>query len=211
MLHRGRISSPSGLGEIIPLKREDLAILRERRDDPPRLLERLRDPHHNLARLLAMGKRNEEAGRLAGYSANRVAMLKSDPAFKELIEYYRNLVVQSFKENADEYFDLLSANMIKAEKQIAEKLEIAEEAGETLPIRELVAIGRDAADRVGYGKKQTNLNVNVDFASQLEKAIKRSGKDKQLELTASPPSAPARSGEQVASTLPAPQPLRRRA
>lgn len=184
-------------------------MLKEKRAEAPPLLERLRDPHHNLARLLAMGKRNEEAGRLAGYSANRVAMLKSDPAFKELIEYYRNLVVQSFKENADEYFDLLSANMIKAEKQIAEKLEIAEEAGETLPIRELVAIGRDAADRVGYGKKQTNLNVNVDFASQLEKAIKRSGKT--LELTASPPQPPARSGEQVASTLPAPQPLRRRA
>jgi hypothetical protein len=29
-------------------------------------------------------------------------------------------------------------------------------------------------DRFGYGKRQTNVNVNVDFAKRLEAAITRS-------------------------------------
>jgi len=75
--------------------------------------------------------------------------------------------------------------------QIADKLGEAEEAGETLPVRDLIAISRDAADRFGYGKKQTNVNVNADFASMLERTIDRSRKARLIEGTTNPSTAVA--------------------
>ena len=64
--------------------------------------------------------------------------------------------------------------MLVAERQIADRLEDAEEEGVKLPLKDLLAISRDGADRFGYGKKSAVLNTNVDFAAILEQAIARS-------------------------------------
>jgi hypothetical protein len=66
--------------------------------------------------------------------------------------------------------------MLRAEAQIQEKLDAAEAEDETLPMRELLAIAKDRADRFGYGPKSTRVNVNVDFATQLDRAIERTSK-----------------------------------
>lgn len=181
-LHRGRVSRipPLEVISIDPIKREELVVLKDLREDTTAsakgLIERLRDPHHMLARFIAMGMTGSDAARKAGYSISRVSLLRNSPAFQELIAYYRNLVNSGWKEEVDEYLELATSNMMKAERMLAEKLEAAEEEGETLPTRDLIAISRDAADRFGYGKKTTNLNVNVDLAAKLERAIARSGK-----------------------------------
>lgn len=191
-LRRGKLihDNPLTIGQPRPLTREDLALLTEKRPDKP-VAQRLRDPHHRLARFIAMGHTNTAAAALAGYSINRVAMFLQDPAFKQLVAEYRNMVNDSFKEQVDEYMALSVANMTKAERMISEHLDKADEEGELLPLSKLDTISQGRMDRFGYGKKQTNLNVNVDFAAQLEKARQRSGK--VIEATsavASPPSLP---------------------
>jgi hypothetical protein len=134
--------------------------------------------------LFATGLRVKEIALRSGYSVSRVLQYSSDPAFQNLVSHYREQVTEQFKESVDDYFDMATSNMLKAERQIAEKLDEADEDGTLLPTRELIAISRDAADRFGYGKKQMNVNVNVDFATQLEKAIARSGK--VIDSTAKP-------------------------
>lgn len=182
MLSRGKISSSSyTLGDPVVLERDDLVLLKTPRAAKP-VIQRLRDPHHLLARLLASGVRLGEAAERSGYSLSRASVLQSDPAFKDLIEQYRKEVSAAYSENLDTFFSLATSNMLKAQRQLAEKLEEADETGELLSVRELVAISADSADRVGYGKKQTNVNVNVDFASQLEKAIARSSKAEQMKV-----------------------------
>jgi hypothetical protein len=53
-------------------------------------VQELRASHHALAQLLAKGLSATEAGLLTGYSASRISILKNhDPAFAELVEYYR--------------------------------------------------------------------------------------------------------------------------
>lgn len=175
-LHRGRMATvgPPSISDIRPVLREELGRLAEKR--PQTLVQKLRDSHHNIARLLAMGIRDFEVAQRSGYSMQRVYTLKMDPAFKELLEHYRAEARAKFEESADDYLALAATNMIKAERMIADKLDDADAEGKTLPTRELVAISRDAADRLGYGKKQTTVNVNVDFAAQLDRAIARSGK-----------------------------------
>lgn len=205
-LTRGVPTSQAKILSVRVLSREDLPLLREKR--PPGIVQRLSDPHHRLARLLASGIRRWEAAERSGYSLARVTMLCEDPSFQNLVEHYRKEVTAIWAENIDTYYELATSNMVKAERQIAEKLEAAETEGEALPTRDLIAISRDAADRFGYGKKQTNLNVNVDFAAQLEKAIKRSGKTIEgvRALSTSPLDAPAR-----VPLRQSPEPLRRRA
>ena len=201
----GKVAKVSTVHAVREITREDLPRLVEKRNSTP-LLARIRDPHHRVARMFAMGMRVHEVRDRTGYSYQRLATLRGDPSFKELVAQYRNDVHESFKENVDDYHELLVSNMLKAETQLAEKLEIAEEEGEFLPVRDLIAISRDAADRTGYGKRQTNLNVNVDFAAQLEKAIARSCK--VIEGSVGPATMP-QGKPPVLDSHSHPQPIRR--
>lgn len=173
-LRRGRQPKERPVHEVGELTRADLEKLKTRRDTP--VVQRFRDPHHRLARCLAMGMRVTEAAEECGFSEARVYMFNADPAFSNLVEHYRGVVTQEFKEATQGYMGLLVSNQMKAERMIAEKLDKADEEGELPPTRDLLAIARDAADRTGAGKKSTNVNLNIDFAAQLEGAIKRSGK-----------------------------------
>lgn len=173
MLHRGRL--PAKAPDILAIReltREDLACLRQQRTASA--VSKLRDPHHRLARLIASGLKVNEAAARAGFSAARAYVLHVDPTFQNLVAEYRKDVQTAFVAGQDDYYTAATSNMLKAERQLAERLDKADEEGELLPVRDLIAISRDAADRFGYGKKSTNVNVNVDFAAKLEAARKRS-------------------------------------
>ena len=174
-MHNGAIAQPIPIGQPTALIAADLERLKE-----PRYVastpQKLRDSHHMIARLAAMGLRGTKIAEQVGYSYQRVQALLASPAMDELVAKYRLKVDDEFVEQADSFFSLATSNMLAAERHIADAIAEADEAGELIPIRTALAISRDAADRFGYGKKTQNLNINVDFAAQLEKAIKRSGK-----------------------------------
>lgn len=164
------------IGQPRELTRQDLEqITPEVRRTMP-AVARFRDTHHHVARLVAMGIRLQEVAARSGYSMQRIYLLNEDPAFQELVARYRPEVNQAFKDSTEEYYSLITANALKAERQLADKLDKADEEDELLPTRDLISISRDAADRIGYGKRQTVTNINADFADLLDRAIKRSGK-----------------------------------
>src|SRR6266478_4355217 len=213
-LHRGKISTKPEILSVRPLTREDLALISEKREPIHGIVRRFRDPHHRVARLFASGLRVGEVVERSGYSYNRVKTLHDDPAFQQLIAKYREKVDASFVANVDEFYDLATSNMRKAETMIAERLEAAEEEDIDIPLKTLVDISGDRMDRFGYGKRQTNLNVNADFASLLEKAIQRSGKTIEGTAIAPPgrlPQAPQSPAPPISGEPPlADVPLRRR-
>lgn len=172
MLPRQRPSATRQIISVAPITKDDLARLKEPRRAT--VVQRLKDSHHFLARLFAAGLNIPEVATRAGMTPERVRRLRKSPAFEQLVAEYRDIVNQTWAESVDDYQELLLGNMIRAELQLSDKLAEAEDGEREIPIRELQAISRDAADRMGYGKKSTNVNVNVDFASQLEKAIRRS-------------------------------------
>jgi len=195
--------------EVRSMTREDLAVLEEPRV-PVAAVKRLRDPHHRLARMLAIGVKPGMAAARCGYSNSRVSMLLADPAFKDLVTKYQNDLDSTIAEAEDDYIELTRTNMLKAERMLSDKLDEADEHEESLPVRDLIAISRDAADRLGYGKTHLNLNANVDFAKQLEGAITRSANVRLVNATPeasrpSPPLAPS-SSPQSASNSGAPSP-----
>lgn len=142
---------------------------------PPKVLV-LRESHQKIARLLASGLKLGEVAQHTGYSYQRVHILSKDPAVQELVSRYRNMLIEDWREEESTFQGLAMKNMVAAERQLADKIDAADEAGELLPTRELLAISSDRMDRFGYGKKNTNLNINVDFAAKLEAAIARTKK-----------------------------------
>ena len=54
---------------------------------PP--IAKIREVHHHVARLLAEGRKGVEVSAITGYSQSRISILKRDPAFSELLAYYK--------------------------------------------------------------------------------------------------------------------------
>jgi hypothetical protein len=187
-MHKGAVPKPIPIGQPEPLIAADLERLKEKRYAPS-TPQKLRDSHHMIARLRASGLRGFQIAERMGYSAVRVNDLLNSPAMEELVAQYRAKVDESFVENTDAFFSLATSNMLAAERHIRDQIDQLDEAGELLPVRTALAISRDAADRFGYGKKSQQTNINVDFASALEKAIARSGKGPTIEgaSTSTPP------------------------
>ena len=165
---RGRAPQPLVATVVRELDRADLTLLQEEKGSQPTALKRLSERHHALARNLAGGMAPGEAAILCGYSNSRVSILQDDPAFKELIQFYR-------KEVEVQYRDLhvrLSGLALDAADELAERLE---EDPTSFSVGQLMETVKMGADRTGFGPQSssTNLNVNVDLASRLEQARKR--------------------------------------
>ena len=124
---------------------------------------------------------------------------------------------EAFVENVDEFFSAAtSEHALLAERMISDTLAEADASGELPSLRTLDAISQGRADRFGYPKKTHNLNVNLDLADQLEKAIARSKKGPTLNSVAEPgavhqlPPASSRSVPTTQRAMAQPQPLLRR-
>lgn len=192
-LQRGHkaIAQVPEVSDIRVLSRGDLAVLTIPR--PTNSLQSIKDTHHRVARAIAAGLSNGEVAALTGRSYNRISILKSDPAFMELVAHYRGIITAEYAATADPVIDYLKSNALKAAAMLSDKLDAAIENDEFLPTRDLVAIQETGFDRTGYGKVNKNVNINVDFAAQLEAARKRSAaarSPRQIEAQVIPPLAP---------------------
>lgn len=172
-MNRGRPPKPRRVGVVRELTQEDLAQLQTGAKRTLPAVARFRDSHHKVARLFAFGLRHAEVAAETGYSLARLYSLTADPSFQQLIAEKREDVDDDHRVKIDEYMAYATANMLKAERMLADKLDKADAEDEPLPTRDLIAISRDAADRFGYGKKSLSVNLNADFATMLERAVKR--------------------------------------
>lgn len=164
------------IGPIREMTREDMAATLRKSFTPPISAASLRDSHHRIARLAAAGHRNFEIAERTGYTSQRISILLQAPAMLELVAKYRSRVDEAFAEGVEEYYGARLRIRAKAVRQIEDQLDTVDETGKPLPTLALLAIAADTDDRIGYSKKQTNFNVNADFAAELERAIIRSGK-----------------------------------
>lgn len=161
--------------EVRSLTRADLEFLRQ--PAAKTSIKTLKDSHHRLARLVAIGKNNLEIASDTGFSLGRISQLKQDPAFMNLVADYRKDVNDIWRDHVDHMAELAVGNMVKAERHISDALDAADEPdAPPIPLRDLARITADRMDRFGYGKHNTTTNINVGFAAKLEAAIYRSRK-----------------------------------
>lgn len=200
-MQRGKFApvAPVEVSGIRVLERKDLAVLSIAR--PANVIQNLRDTHHRIARAVASGLSNGDVAATCGISYNRVSILRSDPAFMELVAHYRAVLTAQWAEAADPVTDYLRQNALKAQAMLSDKLDHATEQGEFLPTRDLLGIAELGLDRTGYGKVNKNVNINVDFAAKLEAARQRSDQLRNVRTIEAPPTQP-QSASSVDSALP---------
>lgn len=182
MLHRGRLPKTLHIGEIRELSPEDLLRLRDKRSVP--VVQRLRDPHHRVARLLAFGLRPAEVAAECGYSLARIYTLQADPSVQDLVAKYRGDVNSSHRNALDEYHAEVNSLNRKSLRCLHEHFDEADEKGELVAFEKALKTFVDTSDRVGISKKTVQTNVNIDFAAKLEKA--RVVRDAQMKVVNPP-------------------------
>ncbi len=130
---------------IRDLTAEDIASIGKRASygsQPGQLIQKLRAPHHTLARLLAEGKRHPECAIVTGYGTEYIVMLERDPAFQELISYYREQITPVYI-NVHERLAALGAMAMEI---IQERMSDPEKV-KTMTTGQLREIMNDALDR----------------------------------------------------------------
>lgn len=134
-----------------------------------------RDSYHAVARLVALGLRNEEVASRSGYGVGRVLQLTADPTFQAVVEAYRKSDDVRVRAALDERFLTIAEAGTLAERMRLDQLREAQENGDFVPYRDLNAIASDSADRTGYGKVVTK-KIQVDLADRLQRALEASAK-----------------------------------
>lgn len=167
----GRASKVLTATQVRELDETDILLLREEKGSKPPPLKRLSERHHALARCLASGTMSpSDAAITCGYATSRVSILQADPAFQELLAFYRQDV------NA-KYLDMhgvLAGLSLDAATELRERLEGDMEAEEKkISVGQLIELTKLGADRTGFGPQSSQVNVNVDLAGRLQAARER--------------------------------------
>lgn len=131
-------------------------------------LKAIRNTHHRLAQLLAGGMNETQAAKLCNYSTFRVVQLKADPAFAELMAYYKAGVDEEFADFVRTAADLSMDFLGLLQQQLDETPE------KFTPQVALEAI-KVLADRTGNAPttKTLNVNVNANLGDRLRSARER--------------------------------------
>lgn len=168
----GRAALPLHAGQVRELDEGDLALLQQEKGSTAPPLKRLAERHHALARCLASGMEPGQAAVTCGYSASRVSILQADPAFQELLEFYREDVNKAYRD----LHERLAGLSLDATDELSARLEEEMQAEEKkFSVGQLLEIAKMGADRTGFGPQtsSTNVNINVDMAARLKAARER--------------------------------------
>jgi hypothetical protein len=174
-------STPMEVGEPMPLTQADLELLKVKPAEGKHQLKRLKERHHQVARLLAMGTRPGAVAIITGYSAHTIGLLQSDPSFQDLLAFYRN-------DEDDEYRKMRAQLVGLGDDALAEIRDRLENSPEKFTIKELREVVTMVADRTGNGPSssvKTELNVTVGLADRLRAARERAAAN-TIDLTALP-------------------------
>lgn len=164
---RGRAERPVTAELLRPLTEADLALLSEEKGSAAPPLKRLRDRHHAIARLLAGGMRPGQVAAITGYDVSRISILQDDPAFRELLAFYREDVNSAYL-GLHEQLAGLSADAVVILRERYEEDPDQFTAGQLM---EMIKLG---ADRTGHGPKTVNeTNININLADRLNAARQR--------------------------------------
>lgn len=143
---RGRRAAPLEAEKLRELRPADLALLdvEGRPAGSPKLLAKLGERHHSLARALAAGMKDGQAAIITGYCVSRISTLKGDPTFQGLLDFYRA--------NLDSTYADLHERMATLSLDAVNRLqELMEEAPDSLSPSLTLDIVKALADRTGHG------------------------------------------------------------
>jgi hypothetical protein len=158
---RGARVQPVVVGAVRDLELADLMRLED--PDRPRgetqILAGLRHSHHQLARLLASGVQPTAAASISGFALSRISILKDDPAFSELLEFY-SAQTEDFRADMVQQLNTMSMDSLQV---LSERVRDNPEEVTNNTLIELVKLG---ADRSGVGPSSTQQVEHTHILDQ---------------------------------------------
>ncbi len=190
---RGRKAKPLDISYVRDLGEGDLDLIM---NPPPLGVEikpraRMKNSHHQLARLLAEGRRPQECSAILGHAPSTISSLQGDPAFKELVSYYEAQVREVF---LDVHQRLANLGM-----DVIEELQerVIEAPGDFSPkeLREIAEMALDrsvAPPKAGAKGGPTGagmVQLNVQFVAPSNPAQAPTANAAQAHRASTPPEA----------------------
>jgi len=129
---------------------------------------KIRYSHHQTAQLLAKGMEPAEVALITGYNPNYITLLKSAPAFANLVEHYAREAAEVWKDHVE----MASSVATDILEEIRDRLETKPES---ITNAQLTETYKAVADRGGLAptQKTHNVNVNVNLGDRLRAARER--------------------------------------
>lgn len=177
---RGRAPAPLELNYEGLLSPGDLAVLGEESTSvsgaaPP---EQMRDRHHTIARMLALGFKQTQIAAVTGMTASRISIIKGSPAFEELYQFYKNEAGAEFRDLTERFKHIGMEVTGELMTRLADK-------PEEISIGELRELLKTVADRSGYGPVQKNINLTATIDPEQLERLKDAARQKEKIITVS--------------------------
>lgn len=133
----------------------------------------LRETHHRLAHMIALGMSDSMIRRMTGITQKRLNIYKADPAFQNLVAELHKDIDEVQEEAISIQDSLMTFNRVHSEIAIAEAIQAHLDGEREISLSILDRIAQGRMDRQGYGKT-SKVEHKHDFAIRLEQAIQRS-------------------------------------
>lgn len=156
----GRKSRPPAMAILRPLTEADLE---ERQlfgadETSNKGLVKLRDTHHKAAKLMADGRTIAYISLKTGYSPATLYTLRADPAFQELLEFYKT-------QKQEAYIDTHERLASLAQESIGELRDRLADNPDDVKTAELMEMAKLGLDRSGFGPTSTQHTVNASISA----------------------------------------------
>ena len=133
-------------------------------------LKRIRHTHHRLARLVASGVRPVEISAQTGFSPGRISTLQNDPAFAELVVFYKENEIDAFFDDKEKLLALRSDIVEELQRRV-------DEDGESMSIGDLMTLFKAVGDRSGIAPANktpqggNTVNLNIGLLHQIDEHL----------------------------------------
>lgn len=200
MLPQGSIRAPLSLSYLRDLTEADLlAAERIKPQKQQMTVGKIRASHHSVARMVAIGKPHVEIAATVGYTPSRIYQLLRDPAFQELVSYYRSMTDEVQIDTARRIAGMTNDAM----EVLHERLLEAPDKIKTEDLTKIVTLG---LDRTGFGPKTTS-NINLRAMVVTDAQLDRIKQEALSRRAGQVNSLPTDQGARVGEALPAASPL----
>jgi len=145
-------------------------------------IKSLRALHHKLAQCLAQGFTDTEASISTGYSPSRISILKADPTFKELLNYYQGKA-------SEIYIDVTQRMAGFATTAVEVLQERLEDRPDSFSNKDLNQLIKTTADRGGHSPvsrseiKTITMDAKTLMEMKQEVEAKQSGQVRRINQT----------------------------
>ena len=171
---RGAVLPPLTLEYERDLTMNDIARLNLAMPQGPPPIKTVRAIHHRQAMLIAQGKTVAEVARLVGSTETRIHQLEHDPAFSELVHYYKDQCTEIEFDAYRRVQNILVDILELSSTEIVDRLEDPSKRA-AVPMGELRKLSEFAADRSIAPPKATASNaippmkveLNFGFGTQV--------------------------------------------